>query len=101
MKWITVIFWIVIFIFVILFSTQNKDEVTLRFALYPLKDYHWELPGVPLFLTILCSVLLGVLIGGVSDVYKRFMLKKSLRKSQKTIEKLEKEIESLRSSDVG
>ena len=99
MKWITVFFWIVIFIFVILFSLQNKDEVTLRFVLYPFKNYHWEVSGVPLFLTILCSILFGVLIGGVSDVYKRFMLKKSLRKSQKTIERLEKEIESLRSSD--
>lgn len=100
MKWAKTVFWMVVFIFVILFSIQNKDEVMLRFTLYPIKDFQWELPKVPLFLVILCSVFLGVLIGGVGDFYRRFRLKKSLHQNQKTIEKLEREIQSLRSSDM-
>jgi uncharacterized integral membrane protein len=86
-----------IFIFVILFSLQNKEEVILRFGLYPSQNYLWEMPEIPLFLVILCSVFLGVLIGGLGDLYRHFQLKKALRKNQKMIQKLEKEIQSMSS----
>ena len=58
----------------------------------------FEIPKVslPLFLVILCSIFLGVLIGGVGDLYRRFRLKKTLRQNMKTIERLEGEIQSLR-----
>jgi hypothetical protein len=36
------------------------------------------------------------LIGGVGDLYRRFQLKKIIRQNQKTIERLEREIQSLR-----
>ena len=74
---------------------QNKDEVILRFGLYPLHNYLWEVPKVPLFLVILCSIFLGVLIGGLGDLYRHFQLKKNLRQNQRMIERLEKEIQSL------
>lgn len=85
----------IVFISVILFSVQNKDEVILRFGLYPLQDHLWELPKIPLFLVILCSIFLGVLIGGIGDLYRHFQLKKTLRQNQRMIERLEKEIQSL------
>ncbi len=85
----------VVFLCVILFSFQNKDEVILRFGLYPLQNRLWEMPSVPLFLVILCSIFLGVLIGGFGDLYRHFQLKKTLRQNQKMIERLEKEIQSL------
>lgn len=90
----------ILFIFAILFSLQNRDEVSLRFGLYPVKDHHWELPKLPLFLIILCSVFLGVLIGGITDFYQRFQLKKALRRNEKMIERLSREVESLRSSGM-
>lgn len=82
-------------IWVILFSMQNRDEVILRFGLYPLQNYLWEIPKIPLFLVILCSIFLGVLIGGLGDLYRHFQLKKTLRQNQRMIERLEKEIQSL------
>jgi uncharacterized integral membrane protein len=88
----------IIFILVILFSLQNKDEVVLRFGLYPIQDDVWELPQLPLFLIILCSVFVGVLIGGIGDLYQRFKLKKALRQNEKMIQKLSGEIEALRTS---
>ena len=86
------------FFVAILFSIQNRSEVTLRFV-FPTENYPWfEIPKVPLplFLVILCSIFLGVLIGGVGDLYRRFQLKKIIRQNQKTIERLEREIQSLR-----
>jgi uncharacterized integral membrane protein len=88
-----------IFSVFLVFSIQNQDPVTLRFVLLPMENYQWfEIPKVPLplFLVILCSIFLGILIGGVGDLYRRFQLKKSLRQNQKTIERLEREIQSLR-----
>ena len=96
MKWVKTLFWMVIFFFAIIFSMQNQDRVTLRLGLYPIENYHWEVPKVPLFVVVLCSIFFGILIGGIGDLYRRFLLKKNLRQHQKTIERLEKEIQSLR-----
>ncbi len=98
MKWTKTLLTMIIFILVILFSLQNKDEVVLRFGLYPIQDDVWELPQLPLFLIILCSVFVGVLIGGIGDLYQRFKLKKALRQNEKMIQKLSGEIEALRTS---
>ena len=95
MKWAKTIFWMVVFFCVILFCMQNKDEVILRFGLYPLQNYQWELPKIPLFVVTLSSIFLGVLIGGLGDLYRHFQLKKTLRQNQRMIERLEKEIQSL------
>jgi uncharacterized integral membrane protein len=97
-KWAKTIFWMVVFLCVILFSMQNKDEVILRFGLYPLQNYLWEIRKIPLFLVILCSIFLGVLIGGLGDLYRHFQLKKTLRQNQRMIERLEREIQSLSGS---
>jgi uncharacterized integral membrane protein len=100
MRLVRTIVWMAAFLFAILFSFQNKEEVILRVGLFPFWNHQWESPRVPLFLVILCSIFLGVFIGAVDDLYKRLQLKKTLRKSEKTIERLEMEIESIRSRDV-
>jgi uncharacterized integral membrane protein len=94
MKWVKTLLWMTAFFFAIHFSIQNKDEVSIRYAI---QNVQWfEVAKVPLFLVILCSVFLGVLIGGIGDLYSRFQLKRTLRQNQKMIERLEREIQSLR-----
>ena len=98
MRWVKTLLWMLAFFVAILFSIQNRSEVTLRFV-FPTENYQWfEIQKVPLplFLVILCSIFLGVLIGGIGDLYRRFQLKKIIRQNQKTIERLEREIQSLR-----
>jgi len=96
MRWIRSLLWMAAFFFAIHFSIQNRDEVSLR---YSIENYQWfEVAKVPLFLVILCSVFLGVLIGGIGDLYGRFQLKRTLRQNQKIVKKLEQEIQSLRSA---
>ncbi len=98
MRWVKILLLMIACFVVILFSIQNQSEVILRF-IFPTENYGWfEIVTIPLplFLVILCSIFFGVLIGGVGDIYKRFQLKKILRQNQKTIERLEKEIQSLR-----
>jgi uncharacterized integral membrane protein len=88
-----------IFLVVLFFSFQNQELVTLRFVLLPIENYHWfeiQKVPIPLFLVVLCSIFLGVLIGGMGDFYRRVQLKKTLRQSQKEIERLEREIQLLR-----
>ena len=94
MKWMKTLLWMMAFFFAIHFSIQNRDEVSIR---YTIQNFQWfEVVKVPLFLVILCSVFLGVLIGGVGDLYSRFQLKRALRQNKKMVERLEREIESLR-----
>ena len=102
MTWMKTLLWMMIFIFAILFSIQNKDEVTLQFGLYPIRSEQWmAISGVPLFLPILLSLFIGILIGGLGDIYGRFQLKRNLRQNQKTIERLEQEIHALRQLSLG
>ena len=85
------------FFVAILFFIQNRSEITLRF-IFPTENYQWfEIPKIPLplFLVILCFIFLGILIGGIGDLYRRFQLKRTLRQNLKTIERLEREIQSL------
>lgn len=94
MKWMKTLLWMMAFFFAIHFSIQNRDEVSIR---YTIQNFQWfEVVKVPLFLVILCSVFLGVLIGGVGDLYSRFQLKRTLHQNRKMVERLEREIESLR-----
>jgi uncharacterized integral membrane protein len=98
-RWVKTLLLMLTFFLAILFSIQNQSQVTLHFALFPMEHFQWfEIPPtpVPLFLVVLCSIFLGILIGGIGDLYQRFQIKKILRQSQKTIERLEKEIQSLR-----
>ena len=97
MKWVRTLLWMIVFFFAVLFSMQNRDDVTLRFGLYPILTTQWFEHRVPLFLALLCSLFVGVLIGGLSDAYVRYQLKKTLRQNQKTIEGLQQEIHALRS----
>ena len=99
MSWVKTLLWMLVFFIFLLFCIQNQDPVTLRFVLFPMENYQWfEIPKVPLplFLVILCSIFLGILIGGIGDLYRRFQLKKALHQNQKTIERLEREVQSLR-----
>jgi uncharacterized integral membrane protein len=100
--WVKIIFWIVILAVCLLFFQQNTEQVTIRFGLTPFIEYQFfEIPKIALFLVILCSVVLGVVMGGVGDLYRRFQLRRSLHQKQKTIDRLEKEIQSLRGPAPG
>ncbi len=95
--WVRNLFLLVILIISVFFFLQNTEQVAIRFGLSPFRDYQFfEISNVPLFLVILCSVLLGILIGGLGNLYKHFQLKRTIRQNQKAIERLEKEIRSLR-----
>jgi len=99
MRWVKTLLAMPILVIVILFCNQNQEPVTLRLLLIPVENYHWfEIPRVPvpLFVVVLLSILLGVLIGVLGDIYQWFRLKNSLRKNQRKVEMLEREIESLR-----
>lgn len=98
MRWFKTLLWTLAFFVAVLFAIQNRSDVTLRFV-FPIEEYQWfEIPEtpLPLFLIIFCSIFLGVLIGVGGDIVRRYQLKKTLRQNQKTIERLEKEVQSIR-----
>src|SRR3972149_9860743 len=100
--WVKSIFLMLVLIVCIFFFLQNTDQVAIRFGFSPFIEYQvFEVSKVPLFVVILCAVLLGILIGGLGDFYRRLQLKRSPRQKQKTIDRLEREIQSLRGPEVG
>jgi uncharacterized integral membrane protein len=99
--WVKIIFFAVILAVCLFFFQQNTDQVTIRFGLSPVKEYQFfEVSKVPLYIVILLSIVLGILMGGLGDLYRRFQLGRSLRQKQRTIDRLEKEIQSLRGPEL-
>ena len=94
MKYLKALLWMAAFFLAIHFSMQNREEITLRYSFqgYPF----FEVTQIPLFLVILCSIFLGVVIGGLGGFIRRFQLKRTLRQSQQATERLEKEVQSLK-----
>jgi uncharacterized integral membrane protein len=96
-KWVKTLLWMIVIFFVIFFVIQNQNRVTLRFGLYPVFTTPWFEQEIPLYLALLVALFVGILIGGLGDLYARYQMKKTLRQNQKSIKKLEEEIRALRS----
>lgn len=84
------IFFTLLFILGITFATENTGWVILRYY------FGLESPPVPIFLLVLFSILLGVLLTGVSFIVDERSLKKALREKERQIASLEKELQPYR-----
>ena len=94
MKFLKVLIGAALLVLAVTFSMENSSTVTIKY-------YHLFPPiDAPLFLVILVSVLIGIAIGGVAGLIERFSLKNMIRKDQKTIAKLEKELTALRNLPI-
>lgn len=89
-KVIKVVFLTLLFILGITFSMKNAEPQVLRYY------FGLETPPVPLFLLVLFSVLLGVLLAGVSFLLDQRSLKKAVREKEREMASLEKELKLYR-----
>jgi len=66
---------------------------------YPVRVGYFNLIDsfeIPLFLLVLTSVLVGMFIGTMVDLIKRYRLRKAIRGQQRVMGELQKELTSLR-----
>lgn len=77
-------------IIIITISMKNTGNVRLRYfnVIDPFE--------IPLFLLILLSILFGMFIGAMVDLIKRRQLRKTIRRQQKAMDDLHKEVTALR-----
>ena len=86
---IKTIFLTLLFIVGITFSMENTETLVLSY-------FGFETPPIPLFLLVLCAILLGVFLSGMGFIVDVRSLKKSLREKEREIASLEEEINPLR-----
>ncbi len=75
---------------IVTFSIKNAGNVSVRY---------FGLTGafeIPLFLVVLLSVLLGMFIGTMVDLFMRYRMKKAIQKQQNIMDVLQREIRSVR-----
>jgi uncharacterized integral membrane protein len=84
----------VLLVAVITFSIKNAENVAV--------SYFGMIDGfeIPLFLIILLSILLGIFIGAMVDLFKRYQLKKAIQRAQRIMEEFQKEIRSVRNRSL-
>jgi uncharacterized integral membrane protein len=86
MRIIYLIFVIVFALFIVTFSQQNLTPIHLQYYNF------WNIPPVPAYLLIFVSLLLGVIITGFWGIVERFRLNRTIRRLNKIVRDLRKEL---------
>ena len=78
------------FMLVVTFSMQNHGNGSIRYfnIISPLE--------IPLFLLVLLSIFLGIVVGGMADLVRRYQLRRTIRGQRKTIDQLQREMRGMR-----
>lgn len=87
-KVIKPVFVTLLFILGITFSMQNAQPLKLKYY------FGLETPDIPLFLLVLVSVLVGVLLVGMSFIVDQWSFRRTIREKERRIASLEKEIKT-------
>jgi uncharacterized integral membrane protein len=86
MRIIYLILVIVFALFIVTFSQQNLTPIHLQYYNF------WNIPPVPVYLLIFVSLLLGVIITGFWGIVERFRLNRTIRRLNKMVRDLRKEL---------
>jgi uncharacterized integral membrane protein len=86
MRIIYLVLVIVFALFIVTFSQQNLTLIHLQYYNF------WNIPPVPVYLLIFVSLLLGVIITGFWGIVERFRLNRTIRRLNKIVRDLRKEL---------
>ena len=91
MRIIYLILVIIFALFIVTFSQQNLTTIQLH---YDILDYHilGNLKPIPVYLLIFISLLFGVIITGFWGIVERFRLNRTIRRLNKIVRDLRKEL---------
>ena len=87
MRIIYLIFVIVFALFIVTFSQENLTKIHLQY-------YDFLKTDVPIYLLIFISLLFGVIITGFWGIVERFRLNRTIRRLNKIVRDLRKELHS-------
>lgn len=71
MRYLTKLFWAVLFLFLLSFATKNTETIVLRYYF----NYEWQ---APLILVLLLFLAFGVVIGVLSCLGKLFKQRRKI-----------------------
>jgi len=89
MRIIYLILVIVFALFIVTFSQQNLMPVQLKYY-----SYLQHVPPIPTYLLIFVSFLVGIIITSFWGIVERFRLNRTIRRLNKMVRELRKEIHS-------
>lgn len=89
MRIIYLILVIVFALFIVTFSQENLGTIQLKYY-----DYLKQTPKIPVYIIIFTSFLIGVIITSFWGIVERFRLNRTIRRLNKMIRELRKELHS-------
>jgi len=93
MKFVTVIFLMILVFFGITFSLQNASPIALKY--YEIFEFQ-----LPVYQIILIALFAGIIISGFAGLVERFKLSRQLSRMKKEIKALEEEIYDIRRAKI-
>ena len=95
MRIIYLIFVIVFALFIVTFSQQNLMPVQLKYY-----SYLQHVPPIPTYLLIFVSFLVGIIVTSFWGIVERFRLNRTIRRLNKMVRELRKELHSPEASPI-
>jgi uncharacterized integral membrane protein len=89
MRIIYLILVIVFALFIVTFSQENLGTIQLKYY-----DYLKQTPKIPIYILIFASFLIGVIITSFWGIVERFRLNRTIRRLNKMVRELRKELHS-------
>ncbi|MDQ7032642.1 MAG: LapA family protein [Desulfonauticus sp.] len=97
MRYVKIIFFVILFFFSILFFIQNNELITSSISLkLEFLGFAISSPAIPLYLLVLSSFVLGAFVTVLYLLSDRIKIGSQLKEARKKIKELEKELSSLR-----
>lgn len=94
-KFLAAIIWIPVALFVLLFAVANRQPVLISLDPFSTDNPALSVQG-PLFLMLMGALMLGIILGGVTDWLHQSPLRREARHSRAKVRELEAEVDRLR-----
>lgn len=102
MKHAKLVFFVFVALIVIILAVQNIDAMfeTVQFRINPFFFPEMRTPHMAMGLVTLMAFFLGIVVAGVCGILERFHLKRQIKRCEKELEIVTRELNSLRNLPI-
>ena len=98
-KFLAALIWIPVALLVLLFAVTNRQPVVISLDPFSAENPALSVQG-PLFLMLMGALMVGIILGGLTDWLRQSPLRREARHSRAKVRELEQELARLRAHNA-